>query len=375
MTGSLAAASPDLPDVPRCRVGRSGYQVSVYSPFPEGFRAYAQVVYPPYLTVDEPEGTPKADVRVALHEISADRLRRWQAEIADTDGMRLVPLERRRTGYFRRRDGLREVADLPGDFVYRSDPVAGRVDVWGHDRQRLLLEGTRLTRTLVVGLLVSEGGCVPLHASCVAIGDRAVVFTGSSGAGKTTSAIAAMRMLGARFISNDLLLLCPGEAGVVALGIPLQVRMAAGTVQGMGLLPHLDPYHEVFPFIEARDWAERERKIEISAARLASWFGQTPCASAPVGHLIWPHLSEGDGVRLLQMGADETAERLRGVVTCFDPAWPTWSGIGYQAPLPLPAAAENLVEECAKHEGLELFGARSVTAAMAALAAHLGIAA
>ncbi|HEX5568873.1 MAG TPA: hypothetical protein VFY14_18445, partial [Streptomyces sp.] len=196
-------------------------------------------------------------------------------------------------------------------------------------------------------------------------------------AGKTTSAIAAMRYLGAELITNDLLLLKgrtdtgEGAGPPVAMGLPLQVRIATGTIRSMGLLPHLDPYDEVFPFLEPPDWRERERKIEVSARRVASWFGGVPCPSAPVSCFVWPQISGGDRVSIREVPPVDTADWLRAEVTYFDPAWPTWTGIGYHAPSPLPAAGERLIDECGKCQAVELHGSRQVGAAIRELGSHL----
>jgi hypothetical protein len=54
----------------------------------------------------------------------------------------------------------------------------------------------------VIGILCHQRGELPLHASCVEIDGRAVVFSGLSGTGKSTLA-AAMVALGTRMLADD----------------------------------------------------------------------------------------------------------------------------------------------------------------------------
>lgn len=63
-------------------------------------------------------------------------------------------------------------------------------------RIRLLLLGT------MFGALLMQRGILPIHGSAIAFGGRAVVLTGSSGAGKS-SLLAAFRQHGAAFLTDD----------------------------------------------------------------------------------------------------------------------------------------------------------------------------
>ncbi len=75
-----------------------------------------------------------------------------------------------------------------------------------------------LLRMLVAYALVARGG-VLLHAAGVADGDRARVFFGVSGAGKTTLSRLA-HDAGRRILSDDMVALSPQDGRVYALAIP-----------------------------------------------------------------------------------------------------------------------------------------------------------
>lgn len=63
-------------------------------------------------------------------------------------------------------------------------------------------------------------GIVSLHAACVEAGDFAVAFTGPSGVGKSTRAMAWISGLGARMISGDRPAVRIDEDGTTACGVP-----------------------------------------------------------------------------------------------------------------------------------------------------------
>ena len=78
-----------------------------------------------------------------------------------------------------------------------------------------------------------------VHASCVAVGGRAVLITGPSGAGKSALALQLIA-LGADLVSDD-------QTALQAVGAQLIARppaMIAGLIEARGLgllhLPHLD---------------------------------------------------------------------------------------------------------------------------------------
>ena len=66
----------------------------------------------------------------------------------------------------------------------------------------------------------TQEGIVSLHAACVELGDFAVAFTGPSGMGKSTRAMAWMSALGARLISGDRPAVRIGKNGSTACGVP-----------------------------------------------------------------------------------------------------------------------------------------------------------
>ena len=106
------------------------------------------------------------------------------------------------------------------------------------DECRVYLLGT------VFGVVAWLNDLLPLHASCVANGDRAVAFTADSGGGKSTLA-AALAGMGYQHVCDDTLVLEPGENRIVGHpdGKPLKLRddafdlAAANKEEAIGFLP------------------------------------------------------------------------------------------------------------------------------------------
>ena len=71
----------------------------------------------------------------------------------------------------------------------------------------------------VLGFLLRARGRLALHASCVRVGDDAVLLAGPPGAGKSTTA-AALSMRGLPVLSDDLTALDLGDRGAPALAWP-----------------------------------------------------------------------------------------------------------------------------------------------------------
>jgi len=94
--------------------------------------------------------------------------------------------------------------------VFRLDEAARRVDVWW---QPPLTDVDAATYLLgpVLAFAMRMRGLVPLHASGVAIDGRAVLFAGTPGAGKSTTA-AAFASLGVPVLSDDVVPILFGGA-------------------------------------------------------------------------------------------------------------------------------------------------------------------
>ncbi len=101
--------------------------------------------------------------------------------------------------YYQAADGqfLLRVADVAAYYVTNGGQIVVQPDgkESGH-LSRLYLLGTAM------GVLLMQRGMVPMHGSTVDINGGGVVFTGVSGAGKSTMA-AGLRRLGHSLLADD----------------------------------------------------------------------------------------------------------------------------------------------------------------------------
>lgn len=172
---------------------------------------------------------------------------------------------------------------IPGVAVYlveggRTVTVRADMDPSAPD-VRVFLLGT------VFAILCAQRGLLPLHASCVAIGGRAVAFTGESGAGKSTLA-AAFHRQGYQVLADDVAVV-DVEAPGGPLVLPSFPRiklwgdvMGALTLSGKGL--------------------ERIRSgMEKFHLPLEAGFQAEPLPVAAIYHLNEARLPEQEGVERL----------------------------------------------------------------------------
>lgn len=102
-----------------------------------------------------------------------------------------------------RRDRVRLLYGEGAEFII--DLAGG--EIWTTWSEELTLEdAATFLLGPVLGLVLRMGGVTCLHASAVAVGERAIVLVGASGAGKSTTA-AAFAKLGYPILSDDIVAL------------------------------------------------------------------------------------------------------------------------------------------------------------------------
>jgi len=159
----------------------------------------------------------------------------------------------------------------------------------------------------VFGFLCHQRGLFPLHASCVAIGGKAVALCGQSGAGKSTTAL-CLTLRGHRLIADDVCVIDVNGAGVphVLPAFPRlklwQDTLAALDIDRQGLewdrLGEQEKYHylhsDVFPtapiplggifLLHKADPGEAKETVRVSrpAEKIAALAGEVFRAQAGI---------------------------------------------------------------------------------------------
>jgi hypothetical protein len=111
----------------------------------------------------------------------------------------------------------------------------------------------------ILGLVLRLRGAVCLHASAVSIDDRSIVFVGSEGAGKSTTAAAFARQ-GFSVLSDDIVALVERERQFHVLPAYTRINLWPDSVKLLYGSP--DALPQIMP-----DWEKRFLKLEDGEAR------------------------------------------------------------------------------------------------------------
>lgn len=160
-------------------------------------------------------GMRAADIEILLGKVSWTALSdQAPLSIAMAHDGRSLQLRADDIAVFEIRDHREVIVDI--------SPSASMLEV------RVLLLGN------VLGLLCHLRGLLPLHASCVRIGDEAVAFMGDSGSGKSTLA-AALALRGHSLLSDDVCAVDMSSGTPLVLPSFPAVRLLNSSVDVVGI--------------------------------------------------------------------------------------------------------------------------------------------
>jgi hypothetical protein len=192
--------------------------------------------------------------------------------------------------------------------AYRSEPGAGRLDVFGTQEEDVATATARLAREMMRGQLLRDGWAV-LHASAVVDDEGRTVLTfGHKGAGKTTTALALAAGGGFGLLANDRVFVRPNDQGGVDV-----LPWPSAAALGLGLLKSLGWFDEVRERLEAGEslhptqdgrvtgairqgdttpmWdGGKELKAQIFPDQFPGWFGVPLATEGEAAVLVFPRI-------------------------------------------------------------------------------------
>lgn len=125
------------------------------------------------------------------------------------------------------------------------DRAGSEIDVWW-DEPLTAADAADYLLGSVLAFVVRLHGMVPLHASGVVIAERAVLFAGAAGAGKSSIA-AAFAVLGCPVISDDVVAIAVAGDGALAYPSHPRVSIWADSAQGLFATMTLPTHSAVYP--------------------------------------------------------------------------------------------------------------------------------
>ena len=191
-----------------------------------------------------------------------------------------------------------------------------------------LRDPARLCREIVYNSL-PEGSWYHLHASAVARDGKAIVFTGSGGAGKTTL---ICRLLGNKyhnrifdFVSNDQVWIDVSTQPMKIVGSPFPIRVGYGAmISTPELAASLHLYKDHFQLIN-RDW--KTKLHQYSVKEFTGFFGRNICTEAEVSAIV--QLKRGQAHQLNAIEAEvKKLDVIRQAARDSGDTYPNWMNIG-----------------------------------------------
>ncbi|MBI1758166.1 MAG: hypothetical protein HYR62_02925 [Actinobacteria bacterium] len=175
--------------------------------------------------------------------------------------------------------------------------TAARITVYCADRSAGVHWAARLVRQVMTAQLLA-GGAVYAHGAAFIHQGIGVLVLGHKGAGKTTTLLTALGVLGADFVTNDRLLLRHHGTDITGLAWPMHLRVSAETL--LALPGRADLVPEV-QHAGPADGGQIRKKIAIEPPDLGRLLaGGIVTGTVRPDLVLCPYLSQ----------ADEPAERV-----------------------------------------------------------------
>jgi hypothetical protein len=159
-----------------------------------------------------------------------------------------------------------------------------------------------------------------IHAAAFSVMNEGIIIAGPKRAGKTTFLVHCLQASGARFISNDRVVVSLASTEPVLRGMPTLVSVRDGTLDLLPELqqPLLAARYDYRVALEERKaqgapeaWSRRGDPFDLTPSQFCAVLGVRMSGHAPVRALLFPRISEeSDGLRIRHLPARAALERL-----------------------------------------------------------------
>lgn len=175
--------------------------------------------------------------------------------------------------------------------IIHTDHGAASITVYCTGAQSAQYWAPRLIRQVMTAQLLAAGA-VYAHAAAFSHQGRGVLVTGHRGAGKTTTLLTSLRLLGGDYVTNDRLLLRRESGELVGRPWPAHLRIGVGTLLALPELADLVPA-ELRELPQHQRWSHQE-KVIIEPPEFSRVLSTGTVLSETRPRLmLWPNLSPG----------------------------------------------------------------------------------
>jgi hypothetical protein len=186
------------------------------------------------------------------------------------------------------------------------------IEIIGSDQPHRRNILTSVAREVWRRTVENLGGTV-LHASAVTRPSGAWLFVGPKGAGKTSSALSLASAGFSALLDNDRTAILPNATGTLyALPVPLSIRVAPGTLKGLGSWPHIRNIQPRLLGGLSTPAAHGRSKVNLTRAEAACELGLRLSPGARVAGIVLPCFERGrTAAATSQVNPDEVRRTLR----------------------------------------------------------------
>lgn len=171
----------------------------------------------------------------------------------------------------------------------------------------------RIIREVFIEQYFSTNNGFILHSAAFSLGKVGVLLPGRKGAGKTTTLLTILKDSETELISNDRLILSPNNGEWCITGIPLGVRVAAGTFHAN---VKLSQYFSKCKFTKAQmlkppETYSNEEKIYLTPGELSTALSTSFTYQASLKGLLFPAISQTcDKIKKTELSPEEVIDLL-----------------------------------------------------------------
>jgi len=172
------------------------------------------------------------------------------------------------------------------------DHLLGTITVHAGDLDAARFFAARLVRQAMTAQLL-EHDAVYAHAAAFVRAEHGLLIAGPKGAGKTTTLLSALQMVGGDFVTNDRLLLSLDPDGTVGYAWPMHLRATASTLRAVPGMSRFLPAERQQN--RAAGQSAPGGKIEIEPGELRATLPDTQILGEVRPTLmLWPYRSASD---------------------------------------------------------------------------------